>query len=356
MPFLATKRIIHENNPLAKILSESKYQLLSAFEISSLSKLQNSLCETYSGTQEKSSQPFASTLVCTRNRGENILPTVKSILQNDYPHFELIVVDQSTNDRTVQALSDNINHPSVHYIRSDTIGKSRALNLGLKQAKGEFVLITDDDCIVPADWIKCLVEIFKTHSDVAITFCNVTAAPHDKSKGFIPDYERKHDYMASSIRDKNKVRGIGAGLAIRREVIQSIGGFDEQLGPGSEFGDCEDGDLAVRVLLKGWSIYETSRVSVIHYGFRTWEEGKKLTIRNWTGIGGAYVKPLKIGCWRMLPVITYEAIVIAILRPLRNLIRFQRPKGLKQIIYFCRGFSKGFVKKIDKHLLIYKSN
>lgn len=343
------------SNPLIELPWHSKVPVMLSSEPIPLNKSRYYINDFHSMSRSKIDKPLVSALVCTRNRGESIVPTIESILQNDFSFFEVIIIDQSTDDRTESALSKWLNHTYVKYISSDSIGKSRALNLGLTLAAGEFVLITDDDCIVPVNWISSIVDIFLSHPEVAIAFCNVTAAPHDASKGFVPAYERIDDYIASSIREKNKVRGIGAGLAVRKQAVQEIGGFDEQLGPGTEFGDCEDGDLAVRILLTGWSIYETNRVSVIHYGFRTWEEGKRLTARNWTGIGAAYVKPLKIGYWQMLPIIAYESIGVALIEPLSNLIRFKKPKGLKQFFYFCRGFLKGFEKQVDKELIIYKS-
>jgi GT2 family glycosyltransferase len=187
-------------------------------------------------------------------------------------------------------------------------------------------------------------------------FCRVNAAEHDRNKGFVPTYELVSDQIARKASEKVLARGIGAGMAMRRDVALAFGGFDEGLGPGSKFMDCEDGDLAVRHLINGWWIYETAAVAVVHDGFRTWEQGRELTRRNWIGIGAAYAKPLRAGYWQYLPVVLYEGIYHALFKPLARLLLLKRPQGLAQVFYFWRGFFSGLRTPLDHQKLIYAIN
>ena len=82
-------------------------------------------------------------------------------------------------------------------------------------------------------------------------------------------FERQSDRRLSSLAEARYGIGLGAGMALRREAILSLGGSDETLGPGSRFGSGDDWDLSVRTLLAHWHVYRTAHVSILHHGFRT---------------------------------------------------------------------------------------
>lgn len=299
------------------------------------------------------SLPVVSVVIPTYNRGVSIVDTLDSILQNHYPNFEIIVVDQSKNDLTEKAVQKYLSNPQFKYLHTDIQGAGRARNLGIAQAEGSLIAITDDDCIAPVNWLRVMADVFEKHPKVAVVITNVEPGEHDATKGFIPAYERTDSKLVKTIWEKRSARGIGASLALRKDAITSMGGYDNNLGPGAYFPDGDDIDLATRAILKGWHVYETHEVAVTHNGFRTWQEGKALSKRNWIGIGATYVKPLKCGYWKIIPIIFYEALYIALLPPLWNLLRLKKPNGLKQIFFFCEGFIKGLFTPVDRETIMY---
>ena len=74
--------------------------------------------------------PEVSVLLCTRNRGDRIINAVDSILENSFENFELIVVDQSSDDKTKTVL-EKYSDPRIRYIRSHTVGLSRSRNIAI---------------------------------------------------------------------------------------------------------------------------------------------------------------------------------------------------------------------------------
>ena len=298
-------------------------------------------------------QPDISAVVCTRNRGASVVATIQSILASTHPNFELVLVDQSTNRETEEAIAEFRTDPRLKYLPSATKGLGRARNIGMKQARGEVVAFTDDDCTVPTNWLEVMQATFRHNPRVTVAFCNVEVAPHDTTTGFIPGYVRSESKLVRNFWDKCKARGIGAGIAVRREQILALGGFDEELGAGGLFPSCEDGDMAVRALSRGQWVYETHEVAVLHYGFRTWEEGKELTKRDWVGIGAAYVKPLKAGTWGVLPVVLYESLRYCVFEPFAPLLRLRRPRGFSRLIYLIQGMLLGLKQPIDRAHLVY---
>ncbi|MFZ0544107.1 MAG: glycosyltransferase [Candidatus Promineifilaceae bacterium] len=294
-----------------------------------------------------------SVVVCTRNRGNRVEKSIETILKNQAASFEVILIDQSTNDLTCAAIEPFLSDGRFRYIHSTTVGTGRSRNIGLRESKGEFVLFTDDDCSVPDNWVEVMTGIFKANDLIGMAFCNVLPGPFDPQSGFIPTYSTKEAFTARSIKDKWRARGIGAGMGVRRECALQIGGFDEMLGPGAKFPANEEGDLAVRMLLNGWYVHETKDVAVIHDGFRTWEQGKILAKRNWIGVGAAYAKPIKSGNWRFVSTVLYEGFVNTLLRAVAPVVRLRKPRGFRSFFYFWYGFFLGFQVPVESQSLLF---
>ena len=298
--------------------------------------------------------PPISVLVCTRNRGDSLIPTLKTILANDSTPFELIVVDQSTDDKTENTVDDFLGDPRLRYLHSDSAGLGRAHNIGLGMARGEVVLITDDDCEVPTDWVEKFASVFAENERVAMAFCNVLEAPGEWAGGYIPTFEREGDLLVTSVIGRCKVNPIGAGMAIRREVVLSLGGFDELMGPGAPIASHEEDDMVLRCLLRGYQIFETDRTHVYHYGFRTVDESKVLTYRNYHGTGGGMAKFLKCGQWRVMAVASHIVWATIAVPFLGSVARLQKPRVVSRVTGFVQGFMQGLRMPVDAEKLLFR--
>jgi hypothetical protein len=281
------------------------------------------------------------------------VPTIQTILSSDHPSFELIVIDQSPLPDTQEAVEAFRCDARVRYVHDDGVGKGRALNRALELSRGAVLAVTDDDVTVPVNWLTVMDELFEEHPDVAVTFCNVEAAQHDRTAGFVPAYVRRGTVEVTTMLGKCRARGIGAGIAVRRRSLIEMGGFDPLLGPGGPLGNTDDRDLAVRALLAGWHVLETDRVAVVHDGFRTWEQGRALTRSDWFGIGASLSKPIRAGRWSVIVVVLWEGLAIAIVAPAFQTIRMRRFSGLKQGGYFWRGFMAGLRHPINSQTLCF---
>ena len=281
------------------------------------------------------------------------MPTIESILASDHREFELIVVDQSPTDDTADAMRSFRADPRVHYIRSADVGKGHALTTALAAASAPIIAITDDDVTVPGNWLTVMENSFEHRPEVALVFCNVVAASHDSRAGFVPDYVRSGIVEITTMREKRRARGIGAGLAVRRDAVVAMGGFDLMLGPGAPLGSTDDRDLALRAIMSGRHVLETDAVAVVHHGFRTWEEGRALTRRDWFGMGTSCAKPIRVGRWDALVVVLWEGICIAVLKSAFDTLRRRRLSGLRQGWYFWRGFVTGWRHPLDRQTMCF---
>lgn len=300
--------------------------------------------------------PPVTAVICTRNRGGSVVRAAASVLANDHPSFRLIVLDQSSDDRTEQAMQPLLSDARLHFVRSRTVGVSRARNDGLALCDTEVVCFTDDDCEVTPNWLREMQRIFATYPRVIATFCSVLEGPHNRAEGFIPAYECSGTRVIDQRRGKSTARGMGAGLALRRVEMLELGGFDEELGPGARFPSCEDGDIIVRVLLRGYQVCETDNTHVIHHGIRTWREGKELSKRDWVGIGAACAKPLRAGEWAFVPSAMYELLVKGMGPPLSDLLHGRVPRGTARGFHFLNGFVRGMLTPVDRQHLVFQKH
>lgn len=295
---------------------------------------------------------LVSAVICTRNRPTALERAVRSLLSNERPNIEVIVVDQSDGSETREILATNLD-PRLRYVRSSQRGKGKALNEALRLARAEFVACTDDDCEVPADWVASMVRALEQQPTAAVVFCNVRTAPYDRSVGYVPNYECRGNRLLRSIGACRDGLGFGAGMMFRRDVVVELGGFDESFGPGSRFASGDDHELCHRLLLKGWHVYETGDVSVVHHGFLTFQEGRSHTRRDWTSAGAAGAKLLRAGGLEGATVPLWLFLAYALWPPFFDLLRFRRPRQGARIIGFIDGFISGWRTPLDRRTLIY---
>ena len=206
---------------------------------------------------------------------------------------------------------------------------------------------------MPANWLETFASIFVTHPKVAVAFCCVEAGEHDRAAGFVPDFVRTGERMLTTMHDARHVRGLGAGIAVRRDMIEEIGGFDPMLGPGSKFHDCDDRDIAIRALLARHHVYETSAIAVKHFGFRSWQQGPQLARRNFLGIGAAYSKFLKCGRIELMYIPAHEFIKYALWPPIRDVLHLRQPRGIVRITAFAEGFIDGLRTPVDRGTMMF---
>jgi GT2 family glycosyltransferase len=297
--------------------------------------------------------PSVAVLVCTRNRGPRIRATIASVLANTYPDFRVVVVDQSSTPETREALTAFSADARLTVISSTATGLSRARNLGLSAVATELVLMTDDDCEVPSDWIARMVDCFERWPTAAIVYCQVAPGPHDAAAGFIPHFLKAGEQLQTRLSDRGTPEGIGAGMALRRAVAETIGGFDPLLGAGSRFGTHEDVDFAVRALLGGLHVLETDRAIVVHHGFRTFVQWRDSTRLNFLGMGAGYGKLLKGGRWSAAPLIAAIAWTHIVRPTFESLVALRMPPVLRRFTGLCSGLAGAFGTPVDRRRLVF---
>ena len=222
-------------------------------------------------------QPFISVVICTRDRAA-IAPALEAVLNQVYPEFELIVVDNAPRTDAVAGLINNKFRGRIRYLREDRPGASWARNRGLEEARGDIVVFTDDDAIADPGWLAALARGFTRGSRVgcvtglclpqeletaAQVLFQLRAEDGGFSQGFTPQL---YDLGAHRPTDplfpyRASFFGAGMNMAFRTQVLRQLGGFSTALGPGCIAPSGEDLAAYFEVIVSGNQLaYEPAAV------------------------------------------------------------------------------------------------
>jgi glycosyltransferase involved in cell wall biosynthesis len=294
-----------------------------------------------------------SVLVCTRNRPSDLERLLRSLLADPSAESEIIVVDQS-DDGVAKLPADILLIDRVRHVQSKTRGKGAAMNEGLRLARSDYVVCTDDDCEAAPGWIEGMARLLASRPRTAVVFCRVEAPPHDETAGYVPEYLPTRERRIRRTLLSCAHRGLGAGMAIRRDVVMSLGGIDESFGPGSRFGSGDDWDLEVRTLMNGWETFETDRLAITHHGFRTFAEGGSHAARDWVALGAVAAKPVRAGHPALALMAVYVLVVDGLIPVVRDLLRLRKLRGARRVLGFCVGFAQGLSTAVDRSTMSYR--
>jgi GT2 family glycosyltransferase len=282
-----------------------------------------------------------------------LVRAVRSLLRAPGP-FELLVIDQSDSGETEAAIAPLQRDARLRYLRSAVRGKGAALNQGLHLARHALLVCTDDDCEADAGWAGSMATALGAAPEVAVLFCEVSAAPHDPGAGFVPVFGISRTRTVGTVGALWPRPGLGAGMAVRREDVLAIGGFDETLGPGSRFPSCDDWDIAVRAVLCGYQVRELKGLSILHHGFRTFAEGREHARRDWLAIGAVCAKPLRARRFSALPIAVKTFWHYAVWPPVSEALHLKKPRGLTRISAFLAGFAQGISTPVASRTLLFE--
>jgi len=261
--------------------------------------------------------------------------------------LELLVVDQSDGPETENALAALSSDPRLRYYRSKARGKGAALNEGIRASRGEIIVCTDDDCEAPPGWVVGMARALESQPSAVVAFCSVVPVPHDEKAGYVPAYRLQKNRLLRSVGAICQGLGIGAGMALRRDFAMAMGGFDEAFGPGARFPSADEWDIAMRALLTGHHVFETAELTIVHDGFRTFQEGRAHTRRDWIALGAVCAKPLRALQLRAAIVPLWLFSTRAVWPPIDDALHLRKPRGLIRIVAFVEGFGKGLRTAVD---------
>jgi cellulose synthase/poly-beta-1,6-N-acetylglucosamine synthase-like glycosyltransferase len=202
--------------------------------------------------------PKISVVVCTFNGSKTIRETLQSLTKLDYPNYEVIIINDGSNDKTEKIVKEFANEYGFKLVTTENHGLSHARNVGLESSSGEVIAYLDDDACAEPNWLNYLaLSFFNTHhvgiggpniapqGDGTTAEC-IAHAPGNPSHVMISDQEAEHIP--------------GCNMAFRRDALLAVGGFDPQFKIAGD-----DVDICWRLKEKGWTLGYSPSAVVWHH-------------------------------------------------------------------------------------------
>lgn len=218
----------------------------------------------------QNSKPEVSVIIVNYNTGRLLRESVESVVRS-CPRCEIVVVDNGSTDRGVGEIRD------IRGIRvvknTENKGFARANNQGIKEARGEYILLLNPDTQVKEAAMERLVEFAKTHKDVGIVGAKLILGDGATQKSVFrfPTVWRAicefwfgqntySNYVPSGAGPQVVDAVVGAAFLITPQALQKVGLLDEQY-----FMYFEDLDYCRRVWSSGLKVYYLPSAEIIHY-------------------------------------------------------------------------------------------
>lgn len=224
------------------------------------------------------SGPPISIVLCTRGRAESLARTLDSLATQQYPRFEVVVVDNTSGDPAVETLTRRSGRDiPVQYVIEPRTGLSRARNRGTASASGDIVAFIDDDEVADQYWLAELSRGYLVGQDVAAVSGAILPAAldtqaqdwfeqyggHSKARGF------SQEVFPGSQSPIYPLPPFGAGgnMSFRKASLAEIGGFDIALGAGTPARGGEDTAAFSRAMLAGYKVVYRPSALVWHHHY-----------------------------------------------------------------------------------------
>jgi glycosyltransferase involved in cell wall biosynthesis len=219
-------------------------------------------------------------LICTYNGKNKLQETLKRISQLIIPKelnlIELLIVDNNSNDETSNFVSNywlqlntNVN---LNIIYEKKAGKANALTTGYNKAKGDLVLLCDDDNWLNSNYLEHAYQIFKTYDEVGLAGGYGVSAifPEERKPEWFDRFQfyyviGKHHKNSGFL--KSRVYSIcGAGSIIRKSVWDNLYSAGFRFHNSMSFGKAitEDVELSMGVTFSGFKLYFDEKLTFIH--------------------------------------------------------------------------------------------
>jgi poly-beta-1,6-N-acetyl-D-glucosamine synthase len=222
--------------------------------------------------------PKVSVLIPAWNEEVGIIKTIQSVLDTQYQHLEVIVINDGSTDSTHQLVSefgeafgerqaagDIPGLTSFKYLHLTNGGKAKALNCGLRQASGELVITVDADSVMDADAINQMITHF-SDARVGAVAGNVIVGNRKKPIELMQQLEYLFGFFFKRADSNfNSVYVIGgAAAAYRKSVLEQLGGFDETI-------ITEDVEMSIRILAHGYKTRYAANAVIYTEGPNDWQ-------------------------------------------------------------------------------------
>ncbi len=236
----------------------------------------------YKPEKRRKSKKPVSVIVCAKNEEDNLKRFLPRLLEQDYPDFEVIVVNDSSTDETELLLSElssryeQLRFTTIPFNEKFLHGKKLAVTIGIKAAKHDFVLLTDADCYPASDqWLQKMGSHFTGKRQIVLGY-----GKYERKKGFLNSLIRYEtvftamQYLSFAIKG-SPYMGVGRNLAYEKKLFLKNKGFAKHYHIASGDDDLFVNETATKENTAVEFSPESHTLSIPETTFRRWIKQKK---------------------------------------------------------------------------------
>jgi glycosyltransferase involved in cell wall biosynthesis len=215
-------------------------------------------------------------IICTWNRAKSLAVVLESLAACVVPEgfqWEVLVVDNNSKDETravCEAFASR-NPGRSRYLFHGTQGKTNALNAGIREARSEYLALTDDDLTVDPHWVAEIYEAFRRY-DCAAVGGKIVPVWNCKKPSWIafdgpyrhPAYGGIVNFDKGDLDVKLKATAIGANMGLRKSIFEKYGPYRTDLNRINDLLGGEDTEYCRRIMQAGESLMYTPKAIVYH--------------------------------------------------------------------------------------------
>jgi GT2 family glycosyltransferase len=189
----------------------------------------------------KTDYPFVSVIILNFNGEDYLANCIASVLKNRYSNFEVILVDNASTDSSLKLAQEAFGaDPRLRIIKNDAnLGFSGGNNIGFNYAKGDYIVLLNNDTIVDSDWLAALVSAMQNDSTIGLAQSMILMIDGEKiqTAGWLfSNYLVQKHALAENKNSNTKFSSIfevsvasGASMITRRTLLDEIGLFDSKI-------------------------------------------------------------------------------------------------------------------------------
>lgn len=206
------------------------------------------------------SNPIYSLIIPTFKRADEVQECLESLTKQTFRNFEVIIADGTPGTSLESVTIPFQSLLDINFQYEEFIGVSEARNLGFLQAKGEYIIFLDSDCIIPEGYMQAV------HSFVLANHPDLFGGP-DAAAGDFSPVQKAISYSMTSMLTTGGIRGkkqhVGAyhprsfNMGMKKSVFEAVGGY-------SDFKCGEDIELSIRIIKKGFKVSLIEDAYVYH--------------------------------------------------------------------------------------------
>jgi GT2 family glycosyltransferase len=275
MRTLELERGTRVSRPIASVPSiprDESFERAYGIALSGVLDTSASAVEEVLRARPKRERGLVSIVTLSWNAPDFTKKALESIRERTSEPYEVIVVDNGSGEPT-RAMLQAIDDPHVRIVYNEmNRGFAGGNNDGMAVAKGDYVVLLNNDVVVTDGWLDGLLDPFERQPGIGVTAprSNIVVG-HQQLGGLKYSTETEMHAFAAERREEVSGTGyfadraIGLCLCIDRTVLDQIGGLDERFG----LGNFEDDDFSIRVRAAGYAIYVCNDVFIHHFGSRS---------------------------------------------------------------------------------------